>query len=95
MSTPENLKTFENEAELLLRFADEAIERGDSEQARVFVIRAIRQGLVLRHLRANSSISKDELQRIMKADPEELYWIFVEDDDYGTCQNGLSTSASN
>lgn len=73
MDIEDTLEPFRNGAEVLLQCAGDAIAEGDSEKARVFLIRAIRQGLIIRHLNANKKISCKELAQILSAEPEELY----------------------
>lgn len=79
MDIEDRLEPFKKGAEMLFLSAQDAIERGDSERARQFVMRSIRQGLIIRHLRANKKISRETLHEIMTADPEALYRIFADD----------------
>ena len=77
MNIEDKIEPLQTGAELLLQCANNAIAEGDSERAREFVMRAVRQGLIIRHLKASNQISGDEIERIMKAEPEELYQIFA------------------
>jgi len=74
MSNDDELEPLRSGAELMLQLAQKAIEKGDSQKARDFVMKAIRQGLIIRHLKESNKISNEE---IMVAEPEELYQIFA------------------
>lgn len=77
MSNENELEPLRSGAELMLQLAQKAIEKGDSQKARDFVMKAVRQGLIIRHLKESNKISNEEIERIMAAEPEELYQIFA------------------
>jgi len=87
MDIEDKLEPFKKGAEMLLQCAQEATARGDSEKAREFVMKSIRQGLIIRHLKANKKISSEELERIMSAGPEELYQLFAGEEYPKNCRN--------
>ncbi len=80
MSNENELEPLRSGAELMLQLAQKAIEKGDSQKARDFVMKAVRQGLIIRHLKESNKISNEEIERIMAAEPEELYQIFAEEE---------------
>lgn len=80
MSNENELEPLRSGAELMLQLAQKAIEKGDSQKARDFVMKAVRQGLIIWHLKESNKISNEEIERIMAAEPEELYQIFAEEE---------------
>jgi len=67
-------------AHFLLELASEALADGQYEKGRELVMKAVRQGLILRHLKQTDHLSPEAIERILKAEPEELYEIFAEDE---------------
>lgn len=84
MGNDNELEPLRSGAELMLQLAQKAIEKGDNQKARDFVMKAVRQGLIIRHLKECNKISNEEIERIMAAEPEELYQIFAgeEEEEY-------------
>lgn len=62
-------------AHFLLELASEALADGQYEKGRELVMKAVRQGLILRHLKQTDHLSPEAIERILKAEPEELYEI--------------------
>jgi len=66
--------------ELLLDRASEALANGEYERGRELVLKAIRQGLIVRLIKETKQFSAKEIERIMQAEPAELYQIFAEEE---------------
>lgn len=79
MNIEDELEPIRMGGELLIELASNAFAAGQNEKGKELVIRAIRQGLILRHMKQVNRFCVEEAERIMDADPEKLYEIFIEE----------------